>query len=134
MLFCVSFIRYVEISVELYRHERRADVKDKSIVQARLESDGRVVQVLSDGTTRPMEDETDLERLNAITDEDIEKQIAADSDVAPILDDDFWSQAVLVFPTDDQDIVQWYKKTYGAKYRAEMNMVLRKHMEQSAST
>ena len=109
-------------------------MKEKSTVQARLESDGRVVQVFPDGTTRPLEDGTDLERLSAMTDEDIEKQIAADPDVAPLLGDDFWSQAVLVFPTDDQDIVQWYKKTYGAKYRAEMNMVLRKHMEQSVST
>ncbi len=108
-------------------------MKDKSIIQARLESDGRVVQVLPDGLIHPLKDETDLERLKATTDEDIRRQIAADPDVAPILDEDFWSQAVLVFPSEDQDIVHWYKETYGSKYRTEMNMVLRKHMEKSGS-
>jgi hypothetical protein len=73
-------------------------LKDKSITQAKLESDGRVVQLLPDGLTQPMKDETDLERLKAPADEDIRRQIAADPDVAPILDEDFWSQAVLIFP------------------------------------
>ncbi|MFT5365471.1 MAG: hypothetical protein ACI8V2_000411 [Candidatus Latescibacterota bacterium] len=109
-------------------------MKDKSIMQVRLESDGRVIQVLPDGSTGSLKDETDLERLKATTDEDIKQQIATDPDVAPILDDDFWSHATLVFPSDDQDIVHWYKETYGPKYRAEMNMVLRKHMESPISS
>ena len=44
--------------------------KENTIV-ARRQTDGTLVQVLSDGSTRPLEDKTDWERLRAMTEEEV---------------------------------------------------------------
>ena len=108
------------------QHERQADVKDENIIQTRLESDGSVVQVLPDGSTRPLKNETDLEALKAMTDEEIERQIAVDPDVAPVLDEDFWENARLVVP----EVIDWFKKTYGKSYQSRIFDILRAHMDE----
>ena len=61
-----------------------------------------------------------------MTDKEIERQIAADPDVAPILDDDFWENAQFVVP----EVLDWYKKTYGEKYQVRIFDVLRTHMDE----
>ena len=48
-------------------------MKEESIVRAKRLPDGTLVQILPDGTTRPLQDRTDLARLEATTDEDIEQ-------------------------------------------------------------
>ena len=75
-------------------------MKEESIVRAKRLPDGTLVQILPDGTTRPLQNRTDLARLEATTDEDIEQQITEDSDVAPLLDDNFWQNAKRITPTD----------------------------------
>ena len=57
--------------------------KENTIV-ARRRSDGAVVQVLPDGTTRPLEDKTDWARLRAMTDEEVTAAAMADPDARPI--------------------------------------------------
>jgi putative transcriptional regulator len=57
--------------------------KENTIV-ARLRSDGTVVQVLPDGTTRPLEDKTDWARLRAMTDEEVTAAAMADPDAQPM--------------------------------------------------
>ena len=56
--------------------------KENTIV-ARRRSDGAVVQVLPDGTTRPLEDKTDWARLRAMTDEEVTAAAMADRDARP---------------------------------------------------
>ena len=53
-------------------------------VRARLEPDGRVVQVLADGTVVPLESRTDWARLAAMTEEEIEANARADPDNPPL--------------------------------------------------
>ena len=72
---------------------------------------------------------TDWERLNAMSDEDIDT-----SDI-PELDDDFFQQAELHLPVKkpvtirlDADVLEWFKGQ-GQGYQTRINNLLRKYME-----
>jgi len=47
-------------------------VSENFIVRAKRLSDGTVVQVMPDGSTRPLQDETDWELVRAMTEEKVE--------------------------------------------------------------
>jgi len=80
---------------------------------------------------------TDWARVDALTDEDIEKAIANDPDAAPL--DIDWSGAVLVIPAKkkaisirvDEDVLDFFKKE-GEGYQRRINAVLRSYMQQKA--
>ena len=72
---------------------------------------------------------TDWERLNAMSDEDIDT-----SDI-PELDDNFFQQAELHLPVKkpvtirlDADVLEWFKGQ-GHGYQTRINNLLRKYME-----
>jgi len=74
---------------------------------------------------------TDWVRVDALTDEDIEKVIAEDPDAAPILDEEWFRNAELVIPTKtatsmrvDSDVMDWFK-SQGRGWQTRMNAVLR---------
>jgi putative transcriptional regulator len=62
--------------------------KENTIV-AKLTSDGTVVQVLPDGTTRPLPDRTDWARVDAMTDEEVHAAAMADPDARPMTPEEF---------------------------------------------
>jgi putative transcriptional regulator len=62
--------------------------KENTIV-AREEADGTLVQVLPDGSTRPLKDKTDWKRLTAMTEEEVHARALADPDAQPLTDADF---------------------------------------------
>jgi putative transcriptional regulator len=57
--------------------------KGNTIV-AKVMSDGTLVQVLSDGTTRPLRDRTDWARVDAMTEEEVHAAAMADPDARPM--------------------------------------------------
>jgi putative transcriptional regulator len=59
------------------------------MVRAKLLSDGRLVQVLPDGTTRHLADHTDWGRIKAMTEEDVQAAAFADSDNSPLTEEQF---------------------------------------------
>lgn len=72
---------------------------------------------------------SDWERLNAMSDEDIDT-----SDI-PELDDEFFQQAELHLPVKkpvtirlDADVLEWFK-SQGQGYQTRINNLLRKYME-----
>jgi uncharacterized protein (DUF4415 family) len=79
---------------------------------------------------------TDWERLRNMTDEDIEKAVAEDPDAAPILDENFWKNAVVVSPGTkiatsvrlDRDVLTWFRAK-GKGYQTRINAVLRSYMQ-----
>lgn len=95
---------------------------------------GRVIVRRSQGETLP--DRTDWERVRALTDADIEKAIAEDPDAAPLLDEEWFKKAEIVFPPGksalslrvDTDVLAWFK-SQGKGYQSRMNAVLRAYME-----
>jgi uncharacterized protein (DUF4415 family) len=80
-----------------------------------------------------MPSDTDWERVHSLTDADIEKAIAEDSDAAPILGKEFWENARLIMPESGKKLqitikvnprtLAWFKKQ-GKGYQSRMNAVL----------
>jgi putative transcriptional regulator len=56
--------------------------KQNTIV-AKRRSDGTLVQVLPDGSTKPLEDKTDWARLRSMTDEEVTAAALSDPDALP---------------------------------------------------
>ena len=74
---------------------------------------------------------TDWARVDALTDEDIQKAIASDPDAAPELDDEWFRNAVLDVPAKvamsirvDDDVMGWFR-SHGKGWQTRMNAVLR---------
>lgn len=59
-------------------------MKNENIIVAKRQSDGTVVQILPDGSTKPLEDKTDWARLRAMTDEEVTAAALADPDAQPM--------------------------------------------------
>lgn len=80
--------------------------------------------------------ETDWARVDAMTDEDIDRATRDDPDWAGFEDID-WSKAEVVFPATktsisirvDQDVVDFFKST-GKGYQTRMNAVLRHYVHE----
>lgn len=76
--------------------------------------------------------DTDWSRVDALTDDDIERAIAQDPDAAPILNAEWFRNAELVIPASkvatsirvDGDVMDWFK-TQGRGWQTRMNAVLR---------
>jgi putative transcriptional regulator len=63
-------------------------VSEARIVRARRLADGTVVEILEDGTERPLSDTTDYGRLAAMTEDEIEANALSDPDNPPLSDAD----------------------------------------------
>jgi putative transcriptional regulator len=63
-------------------------MSNSTTIVAKRQSDGSLVQVLPDGTTRPLAGDTDWARLEAMTDEEIHAAALADPDARPLTQED----------------------------------------------
>jgi uncharacterized protein (DUF4415 family) len=78
---------------------------------------------------------TDWVRVDAMTDEDIDRQIREDPDVAPELDDEWFATATLVMPMAkqqisirlDRDVLEHFRRY--PRYQTRINAILRAAME-----
>ena len=83
----------------------------------------------------PENTRTDWERLEAMSEEEINEAAASDPDAQPT-DADFWKDATVVMPKRkqpitlrvDQDVLAFFKEG-GAGYQTRINAVLRAFME-----
>lgn len=98
-------------------------------------SEKRIVR-RSSGSAR--HSRTDWERIGRLTDEEIERAVAADPDAAPILDDEWLAQAELRLPPEkelisiriDKDVLSFFR-SLGPRYQTRMNAVLRAFIERA---
>ena len=75
---------------------------------------------------------TDWARIDALTDEDIDRAIAEDPDAAPALDEEWFRTAEVSMPAwkvatsirVDNDVMAWFR-TQGRGWQTRMNAVLR---------
>jgi putative transcriptional regulator len=63
-------------------------MSNENIIKARRLGDGTLVQVLPDGTTRPLKDETDWKQLRELSDEEVHAAALSDPDARPLTDAD----------------------------------------------
>lgn len=59
-------------------------MSEKDIIRAKLLPDGTVVQIFPDGSTQPLQGQTDWERIKSMTEEEIESAALSDSDNPPL--------------------------------------------------
>jgi putative transcriptional regulator len=62
---------------------KKKNENSSGTIRARRTSDGTLVQLLPDGTTRPLPDRTDWARVDATTEEQVEAAALADPDARP---------------------------------------------------
>jgi putative transcriptional regulator len=62
-------------------------MSDENIIVTRRQSDGTLVQVLPDGTTKPLVGATDWARLEAMSDEEAHAAALADPDAQPLTEE-----------------------------------------------
>ncbi len=102
-------------------------------------SEERIVRYTADEIRKKIsdgEDRTDWARVDAMTDEDIERAMRDDPDWADFIDID-WSKAEWVVPVAkkalsirlDQDIVDFFQAS-GRGYQTRINAVLRHYMSE----
>jgi len=97
------------------------------------ESKERITRV-SSAEAPLLKGETDYARLDAMTDDDIARAVAADPDAVPI--DIDWTKARLVIPPGkrvvtlrlDRDVLEWFR-AQGQGYQTRINQVLRAFYE-----
>jgi putative transcriptional regulator len=63
-------------------------MSESDIVRVRRLPDGTVVQILPDGSTRPIESRTNWARVEAMTEEEIEANALSDPDNPPLTDEE----------------------------------------------
>ncbi len=79
---------------------------------------------------------TDWARVDAMSDREIATAAKGDPDAAPILDKNWFRQAVVVMPERkvpislrmDREVVEWFK-AHGRRYQSRMNAVLKAYVE-----
>lgn len=93
-------------------------------------SEANITRIAAGDRTRG---QTDLNRLRAITDEEIEERVRSDPDAPPLGLD--WAKAEVVTPPRktpisirlDADVLDYFKRS-GAGYQRRINAVLRAYM------
>lgn len=96
--------------------------------------EGRPYRRLPDGSLSPMEGESDWQKLDAISDDEVTARAMDDHDARPMTDEE-WAQALAARPEKvqigirlDSDVIDWFKAG-GAGYQTRINAVLRRFME-----
>jgi uncharacterized protein (DUF4415 family) len=96
---------------------------------------GERITVVSRKQLEKMEDKTDWARLDAMTEEEIERNATDDPDNPPWTEEE-WARARVVWPQGkapvtlrlDRDIIAWFK-LQGRGYQTRINAVLRGFVE-----
>jgi uncharacterized protein (DUF4415 family) len=113
----------VETADVLLARERRVKMREKGITR------------VSSKDLHKIKDLTDWKRVDAMTEEDIERAAASDPD-APMTTAADWVNAKIVWPQGkepvtiriDKDVLNWFRK-HGRGYQSRMNAVLRSFVE-----
>lgn len=92
-------------------------MSEENIIRARLLPDGTVVQVLPDGSTRPVVDTTDYARLDAMTEEEIEANALSDPDNRPLSDEELAKFHLAYDPQRVREKLQMTQKQFAAEFR-----------------
>jgi uncharacterized protein (DUF4415 family) len=113
------------------------DMSGENITRAVLTQDGTVMIEQPDGSYRKAESKTDWQRVNALSDAEIEAS-ARDDGASPLFDDGLWANAHVVVPTRipkkhqgmrlDVDVIDWFR-AQGPGWQTRMNAVLRSFVE-----
>jgi uncharacterized protein (DUF4415 family) len=96
--------------------------------------DGKVFEKKAKSALVPLVDRTDYARLDRMSDTEVERVAANDSDGPPMTDDE-WARGEIRRPIKipvglklDDDVLDWFK-AQGRGYQTRINAVLRRYVE-----
>lgn len=99
-------------------------MSESNIVRARRLPDGRLVQVLPDGSTRPFTDsKTDWKRLAEMTEEEIEANALSDPDNPPLTTEELKFARRVVNVRDIRQRQRLTQKQFADRYRIPLGTV-----------
>lgn len=112
-------------------------MNDANTTKAVLTHDGKVMIEQPDGSYREAAGRTDWDRVNALSEDEVEAAARTDPD-APPLDDEFWRNARVVLSPRvpkrhqgmrlDAEVLDWFK-AQGPGWQTRMNAVLKSYVE-----
>lgn len=112
-------------------------MSDLSTTRALLTQDGKVLIEQPNGSYRQAKNKIDWQRVNAMTEDEINAAARSDVDTPP-LDDAFWANARVALPQRfpkkhqglrlDAEVLDWFK-AQGPGWQTRMNAVLRSYVE-----
>jgi putative transcriptional regulator len=91
-----------------------------SVIKADDES---FVQVLPDGSTRPIEDRTDWGRLDAMTDEEIEANALGDPDNPPLTDEELSRMRRVPNPEEIRTRLNLTQEQFAARFHLRLGTI-----------
>jgi putative transcriptional regulator len=106
-------------------------MSESDIVRVRSLPDGSVVQVLPDGSTRPLESRTDWARLEAMTEEEIEANALADPDNPPITPEELARMRVFPHPKRIREKLKLTQEQFAERFEIPLGTL--RDWEQGAS-
>jgi putative transcriptional regulator len=92
-------------------------MSEENMIRARRLPDGTVVQVMPDGSTRPMIDNTDYARLDALTEEEITAAALSDPDNPPLTDEELERFHRVQGPKEIRQKLQMTQEQFAAEFR-----------------
>lgn len=92
-------------------------MSEEGMIRARLLPDGTVVQVLADGSTRPIVSTTDWDRVNAMTEEEIDANAAADPDNPPLTPEELARMRLVPNPKRIRERLQMTQEQFAAGFQ-----------------
>lgn len=87
------------------------------MIYAKRLPDGRVVQEMPDGTTRPFEAKTDWATFDALTEEEITAAALSDSDNPPLTDEQLAQGREVPSPKEIRQKLQMTQEQFAAEFR-----------------
>ena len=112
-------------------------MKQARMTKAVLTPDGAVTIERADGSVGPAAGRTDWDRVESLSDAEVDAAAQADPDAQP-LDDAFWQKAVVVFSPRvpkrhqgmrlDAEVIDWFK-AQGPGWQTRMNAVLKSYVD-----
>lgn len=106
-------------------------MSESDIVRVRSLPDGSVVQVLPDGSARPLESRTNWARLEAMTEEEIEANALSDPDNPPITPEELARMRVFPHPKRIREKLKLTQEQFAERFEIPLGTL--RDWEQGAS-
>jgi putative transcriptional regulator len=98
-------------------------MSDEHTVRARRLPDGRIVQVMPDGSTRPFDGRSDWDRIMAMTDEEIEANARSDPDNPPLTADELARLRPALTPKAIRERLDMSQEAFAARFAIPLESV-----------
>ena len=98
-------------------------MSDDSMIPVTQAADGSFVQILPNGSTRPIKDRTDWARLDAMTEEEIEANALSDPDNPPLTDAELGRMRRVPNPREIRTRLNLTQEQFAARFQLRIGTI-----------